>query len=457
MNARFRDWALRALILLGLGQAVSAIAQPVATRQVSPAGLAFRHVHMPEDTHQALGFAWRDGTSIARPGKEALAALAPALMMEGPKGATRSAMIEDLRDLQASVALSAGVNFAQGNVIAPSAKFAQAADVMARVLSDPALPEDALREAQRNRALTSQQAGQNAETQAQRLLARLALGEGPYLRAMTADPESFARVTKADIEAWRRDILVRDGLVIVAVGPLDAAEVGREIDRIFAGLPQSGNVPAVPKPVVRSPGKLVVLERPVVQTIISAGAPTGFAITPDYVRAQVAVDVLGRGFTGRLLKAVRERLGAAYGISAALQSVDSTTRALLIHTPVANDKAKDALATIRSEYARFVADGVTDEEVEALKTAYISRNRDLARRSTSLTGLLLGLALQNFPDDYLATYDARVRALDHAAVNDDIRTKFPRPPLTFVMVAPSAAGLGADCVIRAAEEIARCE
>jgi zinc protease len=216
-------------------------------------------------------------------------------------------------------------------------------------------------------------------------------------------------------------------------------------------------VPTISKPLVRSSGKLVVLERPVVQTIISAGAPTGIAITPDIVRSQMAVEVLGRGFNGRLLKAVRERLGAAYGISAVLQTVDATTRALFIHTPVANDKAKEALATIRSEYARFVADGVTDEEVGPLKSAYISRNHDLTRRSPALAGLILGLTLQNFPDDYIAGYAARVRAFDRAAINEDIRTKFPPPPLTFMMLAPSAEGLGADCVIRSPEEIARCE
>jgi zinc protease len=457
MSARLILRAPCVLALFGLALASSAIAQPAANRQATPGGLSFRYVHMPEDTHQALGFAWRDGSSIALPGKEALSALAPALMMEGPKGLSRSAMIEDLRDLQASIALSASVNFVQGNVLAPAAKFSEAAEMMARVLSDPSLPDGALRDAQRNRAAASQQAWQSAESQAQRLFARLVLGDGPYLRVMTAEPASFARITKADIEAWRRNILVRDGLEIVAVGPLDAAAVGREIDRIFGSLPQSGNVPTISKPLVRSSGKLVVLERPVVQTIISAGAPTGIAITPDIVRSQMAVEVLGRGFNGRLLKAVRERLGAAYGISAVLQTVDATTRALFIHTPVANDKAKEALATIRSEYARFVADGVTDEEVEPLKTAYIGRNQDLTRRSPALAGLILGFTLQNFPDDYIASYAGRVRALDRGAINEDIRTKFPPPPLTFMMLAPSAEGLGADCVIRSPEEIARCE
>ena len=162
MSARFALRALCVLALFGLALASSAVAQPAATRQATPGGLSFRYVHMPEDTHQALGFAWRDGSSIALPGKEALSALAPALMMEGPKGLSRSAMIEDLRDLQASIALSASVNFVQGNVLAPAAKFSEAAEMMARVLSDPSLPDGALRDAQRNRAAASQQAWQSA-------------------------------------------------------------------------------------------------------------------------------------------------------------------------------------------------------------------------------------------------------------------------------------------------------
>jgi zinc protease len=213
----------------------------------------------------------------------------------------------------------------------------------------------------------------------------------------------------------------------------------------------------MPKPVLKSPGKLVVLERPVVQTIISAGAPMRLPITPDFVRAQVALTVLGGGLNGRLMKAVREQLGATYGISATFQAYDETLRGLLIHSPVANDKAKDALAMIRSEYARFYADGVTDEEVEPRKTALVSGIREITRRSAPFAGYLLAITQQGFPEDYATTYDARVHAIDRGIVNETIRSNFPAPPLTIVMVAPSADGLGADCVIKAPAEITRCE
>ncbi len=98
MNRPFVALAVAAALLV---QGAASQAQTVA-RQTTPAGLAFRHVHMPDDHFQALFFAWKDGTATALPGMEALASLGTALIMEGPRGLDRSAMIEELRDLACS-------------------------------------------------------------------------------------------------------------------------------------------------------------------------------------------------------------------------------------------------------------------------------------------------------------------------------------------------------------------
>src|SRR5439155_12761243 len=128
-----------------------------------------------------------------------------------------------------------------------------------------------------------------------------------------------------------------------------------------------------------------------------------------------------------------------------------------IRSAVANDKVAAVLPAIREVYARFLAEGVTDEELEPLKRAQAASYRDRLRRASSLAGTLMPLLLQNFPDDYLATYEQRLRAHDRAAINADVAAKFPKPPLTMVVVAPSAASLRADCVIKAPAEIGRCE
>ncbi len=414
-----------------LGQAATAFAEPVVVPQRTPGGLGFRQVFMPDDTHQALNFAWRDGSAIALPGKEALADLGPALMMEGPKGSSQSAMLEKLKDLQASMGLRGTASFTAGHLSAPRARFAEAGEILARVLDDPALPQDKLARLQINR-------------------------DGPYRRLLTGEPSMFAQVTRADIAAWRRDVLVRDGVVIVTAGPMGAEEAGRAIDRIFGGLPQSGKVPLRPAPVFRPSGKLVVVEKPAVQTAIVAGGLTGLTVTPDLARAEIAVSVFGGGFAGRLTKAIRERLGATYGVSVALQPVGADTRVLAIRSAVANDKSRDVLAAIRTEYSRYVAEGPTDVEIEPRKRIFINRAHEMLRRAPATAAGLITAALHDFPDDFLTTYETRIRAYDIAAINADIRSKFPKPPLTIVIVAPSADGLEADCIIKSREEIAHC-
>lgn len=451
----------RRLVLLAVAAALSTHAATsraqTVTRHTSPTGLAFRYVHMPDEHSQALYFAWKDGTAVALPGKEALPTLATALIMEGPRGVSRSAMIEDLRDLRATVNLGATASAVQGSIIAPRERFAEAVRLFARTLADPALSADRFADLVKSRAVGSSQAAGNAEALAQRLFARLTIGDGPYRRHAAGEPAMFERVTLDDIDQWRKTILVRRGLTLVAAGPMAPAEAADEIDRLFAAFPQEGKAFAPAKPTLRAPGKLVVLERPVVQTVIAAGGPMTLTVTPDLVRTQLAVAALGGGPSGRLWKAVRERLGAAYGISTSLQPVDLDTRTLFIRAAVANDKAKGALAAIRDEYARFIAEGVTEEELAPLKRVFVTNHRDRLRRAQSVAGNLLTQALHDFPDDYLATYEARVSGYFRTAIDADVQATFPKPPLTMVVVAPSGDGFVADCLIKSPEQLARCD
>jgi zinc protease len=452
---RARALALCVLAAALLIPALQSQAQTV-TRQTTPAGLAFRYVHMPGEQSQALYFAWRDGTA-AVPGKEAVPALATALIMEGPRGLSRSAMIEELRDLRATLNFGATASLVQGHLIAPPEKFPEATRLFARTLGEPALPPERLADLARGRTTAGRQAESNPETLAARLLARLLLAAGPYRRHASGEPTIARGVTVDDIEQWRRNILVRAGLVIVGAGPMDVGTTAREIDRLFANLPVEATLPVSAPPVLHAAGKLVVLERPVVQTIIAAGGPTSGVMTPDFARLQLAVAALGGGKSARLWRAVREKLGAAYGISASLQAVDLNTRTLFVRTAVANDKAKDALAAIRAEYAGFLANGIADAEVEALKTSFVESHRERVRRAPTLAAALIVPALRDFPDDYLAGYEQRMRGYSRAAIEADMRAQLPKPPLTTVVIAPSAEGFAADCVIQSPADLARCD
>jgi zinc protease len=448
--------AAAVLVLMVCLNAGRGSAQPAPSDHRTPAGIAFRHLALPQDTHHVLAFGWSDGFALTLPGKEGLAVLGPRLLLEGSHAMGESDRIERLKDLQATLGLSGSAYFTRGTLSAPKARFAEAAEVLADLIADPALLPDKLARARRALALSSRQNQENAETLANRLFLRLMLREGPALRLAVADPAIYEGVEVADVEAWRKAVLGRDGLTIASAGPLAPDEVAREIDRIFARLPAAGRTLGPPPP-MRALPKLVVLERQVVQTAIVAGGPSGWTLGPDLLPGTIAVRALGGGFESRLMRAVREKLGAAYRASAGFNQLHPKALALVIHTAVDNAKAAAAVDAIRQEYARFFADAVPEAQIEPLKTRLITEMGEQVRRSLGAAQRLRDLTQGDFPSDFLPSYAARVRAVPAAAVTEGIRRNMPKAPLTFVVVAPSAQGLEADCVIAAPEEIARCE
>ena len=92
-----------------------------------------------------------------------------------------------------------------------------------------------------------------------------------------------------------------------------------------------------------------------------------------------------------------------------------------------------------------------------MKRVFVTNHRDRLRRAQSVAGSLLTQALHDFPDDYLATYEARVSGYGRAAIDADVQATFPKPPLTMVVVAPSGDGFVADCLIKSPEQLARCD
>ena len=466
-RSTFRSFTALAIVLTAAGAAIAQQPQPSPSTQYvaptvtdhkTPGGIAFRHMAMPDDSHHALTFGWRDGRTASVPGKEGLSVLAPQLMLEGTAALPRSQQHEALSDLRTVVNLRSSTNFTRGSINAPTDKFSEAVTIAGNMLSNPALPADKLKLLQGNLTASLANRSENSEQLADRAFLRVTLGDGPAYAALRPNAAAINAITVADIQAWHRAVLARDTVMIGSAGPLPVDKIAAEIDKLFAGLPAAASPAAIgidPKP--RQSGRLIVIERPTVQTMIIAGGPSGWTTSPDLTRGLIAVRGLSGGFGSRLYAELREKLGAAYNIKTALTAIDDHQQLFTIRALVAHDKAAAALAAIRTEYARFLDKGLTVDEVEPVKAKRITEVRESIRRSLGAARLLRDNQLAKFPADHRATFEARLAAITVDAVNDGIRTKFPKAPLTILMIAPSGAGLGADCVVPSLDEIAKCD
>lgn len=444
------------LALVLVAGALTANAQPRPAEHVSPAGIRFLHIALHDDTHHSLALGWIDGATYAEPGKERLPQVSARLIMEGSRTLNESGRIEKLRDLQSSIGISADRTQARALITAPPGQFVEVAALFADMVRNPALPERKLLLARRNAQITWPQAREQAETLAAHVFLRLLLGDGPALKAALGDPAAESAIGVRDVDEWRQAVLARQPAAVVSAGPVPAETVARELDRIFAGFATPAGTRAA-KPALRALGKLVVLEHPTVQTAIVAGGPTGWVTDTNAFVGRLAVRVLGGGFNSRLTKAVREGLGATYGIRASLQQIHPEAFALNIATQVDSTKAAATLEAVRREYARLREGGVAGEEVEPLKTRLVTEMREQFRRSSGAAQSLRDIVLVGLPAAYAATFAERVQAISADSVSAGIRERMPAPPLTIVMVAPSAEGLGADCVIKSPEEVGTCE
>ncbi len=449
---RLIAFALALVLWPALGQAQTIV------QGVSPKGIRFALAPRPANPLVALSFGWRDGFGEARAGREGLSSLAAAWHAAGPRGLSEAEFREDLRDESIGLSLGASGGRTLGSLVAPPDRLDTAVARMRAVLMEPALNDATLRRFKRQRRLSIAQGRETPGTAARTLALSMVAGDTPYVLEHVAPARSpIADVERADVDAWREAVLARDNLVVAAAGPIAEPDLVRIIDQIFGDLPERSALPREPEIAFRRDTRTVVIERPVAQTtiVLAGGTRLDPADTQTANRASLANGVLSGGPASRLFLSVREGLGATYGSSSQFVPLGNEAVALLVSSAVDHALAEKALATLREGYARFHRDGVTEAELAPLRARSVNGIEEGLARS-EIAGRLRGAMLNGRDPNEVTTLAQRVAAVTAAEVGAVVAERLPSPPLATVIVAPSAEGFGADCVVRRDQPLEAC-
>lgn len=445
------------LCLLAL-PCVARAADIAVTRQTTPGGLSYLHAAMPEAKTESIQIIWRDATTLASPDMAFLGGLAPSLLADGPRGESRGNYSERLQDIRTGYSWGLGNDGLQLSIGFRARSLEESIGAIAPMIADPALDLTRFEELRKNLRLGAAQAQEPAEAQASLVAARVTFGDGPVFRLQSRDPAIYDQATPEALMAWRQRVMGRDNLVLVVAGTLKPEVLGPQIDRLLAGLPQVARPLPATTLDLSIPGRTVLLQRPAAQTILLAGGLAKIQPGLDTQLASIATQVLHGGFQSRLYKALREKLGATYGVSGSWRWVDRSGRALYgIRSAVDHERAAAAIDALRTEYAAWWEKGITGDELADVR-ARIRQGRAETQRSPSGVAATLagGLAL-GLPDTMLADAGQRLEAITVEDVNRFIQQNMPKPELGLVIVAPSDAGLKADCVVKTVEEVDGCK
>lgn len=390
--------------------ALPALAQVEVVEVSSPGGIEAWVVEEPTLPFVALEILFPGGTSLDPEGAEGAAALMAAMLSMGAGDLDEQAFAE------ASEAVAAEFSFDAGaDAVSVSARFLtefqdEALALLRLALTEPRFEADAFART-RARALSgARSAERNPNQLASRELARLGWGDHPYGRPGDGTVDSLAALTAEDLRDAHRRGLARDRVHVTAVGDIDGETLAGLLDDLLGGLPRAEtSLPARTEFVV--PGGVTVVGFDGPQSVIAFGQTGIDRDDRDFFAAFVMSEVLGGGrFGTRLMRSLRQERGLTYGVGIGLVSRQFGD-AVQGRFATSNDRAAEAIALVREEWARMADEGLSAEELEAIQTyltgAYPLRFDGNAR----IASILAWMQMQGLGPEYIVERNDLVRAV----------------------------------------------
>lgn len=303
------------------------------------------------------------------------------------------------------------------------------ADVLALAaeqVREPALDEDEVQKALVQAIAETRRARESTGAQAAGALVRRIYG--PAHPNFVRDPdEEIARlelVTPDAVRAYHAEHFGAADLTVVAVGdvPVDGVEaaVGRAFDG-WASPPGEARFEARAAPAAPGRTDIPMADRQNLDVRLGHGVDLR-RDSPDFLATYAGVFALGGNFSSRLMQTVRDDQGLTYGIGASLgaSSVEYDGH-VYVTVGLSRENLARGVAATRAEVERFVAEGVSEADLDQARTTLAGQHVVALATTGSVAARLLVNAERGFDVAYLDRYPDLVRALTVPEVNAALR------------------------------------
>ena len=411
---------LRALAaaLAGLFVLLPAVAGAIEIKEITtPLGIKAWLVEDKSTPIVALSFSFSGGTATDPAGQAGITDLMAGLLTDGAGSMDAQAFRQRQEDAAASLGFNASLDRLTGSLRVLSANRDEGFELLRLALTEPRFAPDMVNQRRAQTIASINQAAQRPGSVAGRTLMETLFAGHAYAADPDGTPEGLAAATPDLLKKRAAELLLRNGLIVSAVGDIGEADLARQIDRSFGLLP-TGNPPALPPQwVAPTKPRVVVVERPVPQSSALMALPGIERDDPLWYAALVMNHVLGGGGQqSRLFNEVREKRGLAYSVSSGLRTYKRAAL-LVMSTGSANERIAQALEVIRAEMSRMRNDGVTEAELTDAKTYLTGALALSLDSSASIAGLLHSMQIDGLSPDHLT----RRAALIAAVTLDDVR------------------------------------
>ncbi len=404
-------WAsLAAVVALFATSSTPANAMKIQTIK-SPGGIEAWLVEEHAVPMMALRFAFDGGSSQDPAGKEGLANFVTAMLDEGAGELSSREFQEREEDLSMRMSYEEAKDAFYGNFETLTANRDESAKLLKLALNKPRFEADAVDRIRQQLVAALVYAARDPDKVAQNEWYALAFKGHPYARPANGTEQTIATITHDDLDGYRKRVFAKDTLKVVAVGDIDADQLGRLLDEVFGDLPAKADLAPVSKTSPVTGGKQEVIEMNVPQSVAVFGLGAMPRRDPEFIPAFVLNQILGGGgFASKLMEEVREKRGLAYSV---YTYVYPYQHASIFSGGVAtrNDAMGQSLDVIRDELKKMADQGPSQEDLDNAKNYLIGSYPLRFDTNAKIATQLLGLKMDGFGPEYVENRNGMIAAV----------------------------------------------
>ena len=309
---------------------------------------------------------------------------------------------------------------------------ALALDLMSEAVLRPAFRAERL-EIERESALAAlREAQDDVVTLGRKKLRSLFFGSHPFAVESIGDEAGLKAITRADLQALHRRLVVAGNAVLAVAGDFDPKKLAPKL-RAFLGRLPVGRVDAPAARVTTQVGEFVETQ-PRQQAVVFQAFPGPGLLAADYFVSEVAEELFS-GMSSNLFERVREQKSLAYFVRSS-RVVGLRDAMFYFYAGTSPERHAEVLEEFAREIARVQSGGVSAEELRRCQTR-LKAGKRMGLQTNSSRALQAALnAIYGLPVNDGQVYDARIEAVTLADLQDFACRYFVAAARTQLVVKP---------------------
>jgi zinc protease len=368
-------------------------------------------------------------------GRPGFSQLLTATIDQGTKKRTARQLAEDMQGAGGDVNAFAVRDAIRISASVLSSRTTEGLAVLADLAEDATFPDDEVALAKRNLTDQLEQQETDPSFQANRAIAKVLFGNGPY-GVFSPTKDSLAAANAAELRSEFARRFRPDQAVLLVVGDFNSDQMLFLARDNFAGWHSPSSSPVAPAavPSVAPPHAIFIVPRPEsVQTTLAFGAAGPHRGDPDFEAAEVANAIYGGMFGSRLITNIREDKGYTYAPGAYLQSFRAAG-VLRTEADVRNAVTGASLNEILYEMNRMVTTSPTDTELQQAKHNLVGIEAITLQSREAVAGELADLWTRGLPPEEIGNYGKKITAITADDVDAAAKKYFPASRVSIIAV-----------------------